>query len=329
MIYFTYLITLKPTGKDYFNWTGRCLSAGGHFNPFHLDTSDYNDCSNGVHPLKCELGDLSNKHKVLEVAGKAIDASATRAFFTDENLPLSGPLTIIGRSLVLHDDKAPEHRGNRMACTPIMRRYRHRAVARTWFGNGVPPPVEGRVEFLQDGPKASTYTFVDLKSLDGVANAYHVHKIPVQDHLEFPCTGDVIGGHFNPWKLDPTTSPKPTKGTSDQYEMGDLSGKYGLLRGLDEQFDFYNDTNLHLFGPNSIVGRSIVIHKKERAARWACASVGWGFDPDEATEVKAIASFHHPDGFAWGYVRFSQVVYRDGSATDTNILVRLVIQKVS
>ena len=26
-------------GKDFFNWTGRCLSAGKHFNPYHL-TSD-------------------------------------------------------------------------------------------------------------------------------------------------------------------------------------------------------------------------------------------------------------------------------------------------
>ena len=47
-----------------------------------------------------------------------------------------------------------------------------------------------------------------------------------------------------------------------------------------------------------------------KAERWACASIGWGFDPDEAREVRAIASFHHPDGFAWGYIRFSQVVYR-------------------
>ena len=47
-----------------------------------------------------------------------------------------------------------------------------------------------------------------------------------------------------------------------------------------------------------------------KAERWACASIGWGFDPDEAREVRAIASFHHPNGFAWGYIRFSQVVYR-------------------
>jgi hypothetical protein len=60
-----------------------------------------------------------------------------------------------------------------------------------------------------------------------------------------------------------------------------------------------------------------------KGARWACSTVGWGWDPDEARQVTAIASFHHPLGFAWGYIRFSQVVYNDGSATDTVIEVRL------
>ncbi len=105
--------------------------------------------------------------------------------------------------------------------------------------------------------------------------------------------------------------------------MGDLSGKYGLLRDMQDIREVYNDTNLSLFGYKSILGRSIVIHKKHRGERWACASLGWGFDPDEAREVRAIASFHHPNGFAWGYIRFSQVVYNDGSTSDTTMEVRL------
>jgi hypothetical protein len=85
----------------------------------------------------------------------------------------------------------------------------------------------------------------------------------------------------------------------------------------------YNDSNLPMFGINSIVGRSIVVHKKSKGERWACASLGWGFDPDEAKEIRAIASFHHPNGFAWGYIRFRQVQYNDGSRTDTSMEVRL------
>ena len=110
-------------------------------------------------------------------------------------------------------------------------------------------------------------------------------------------------------------------GTPDQYEVGDLSGKYGVLDTKQSIREVYNDTNLPLFGTNSIIGRSIVIHKMGRAERWACSSIGWGWDPDEASQVTAIASFHHPDGYAWGYIRFSQVVYKDGSQTETIVQV--------
>ena len=71
------------------------------------------------------MGDLQHKHSLLAVAGRAKDLATTRAFFTDSNLPLSGEATIVGRSVVIHDDKAPEHR-NRMACTAIRRKYRHK-----------------------------------------------------------------------------------------------------------------------------------------------------------------------------------------------------------
>ena len=77
---------------------------------------------------RCEVGDLQHKHSLLAVAGRAKDLATTRAFFTDSNLPLSGEATIVGRSIVIHDDKAPEHRGNRMACTAIRRKYRHKVL---------------------------------------------------------------------------------------------------------------------------------------------------------------------------------------------------------
>eukprot|EP00095_Tigriopus_kingsejongensis_P007890 snap_masked-scaffold720_size106930-processed-gene-0.10 protein:Tk07890 transcript:snap_masked-scaffold720_size106930-processed-gene-0.10-mRNA-1 annotation:"hypothetical protein L798_15715" len=313
-------------GKDYFNWTGRCLSAKGHFNPYLVNQEEniYNECVNEHTPYRCELGDLSNKLGRLTVAGRKSNIKSTLQFFTDINLPLTGPIGIIGRSIVIHDDKAPEHRGERMACTGIYRQYRHKAVAQNWFGNGVvPPPVDGKLEFIQDTSRSTAHTLVDLKGLDQEAYAYHIHLIPVQDQLEFPCTGDAVGDHFNPFNYDASSSPKPGEGTPDQYEIGDLSGKYGSLDGRNEFRGIFNDTNLPLFGVNSIVGRSVVIHKKYKAQRWACASIGWGFDPDEAREIRAVASFHHPNGYAWGYIQFSQVVYHDGSSTDTSILVRL------
>ena len=130
-------------------------------------------------------------------------------FFTDSDLPLSGPHGIVGRSIVIHDDHAPEHRGNRMACTAIMRLYRHKAVARQWFGNGIqPPPVKGRLEFIQDTDASVTHSLVDLKGMEaGVANAFHVHQIPVQASRDFSFSQDAlengkIGSHTHPWKED-------------------------------------------------------------------------------------------------------------------------------
>ena len=54
--------------------------------------------------------------------------------------------------------------------------------------------------------------------------------------------------------------------------------------------------------------------------------VSWHDSKDQGNDivcgqVTAIASFHHPNGYAWGYIRFSQVVYKDGSQTETVIQV--------
>ena len=166
-------------GRDFFNWTGRCLSAGGHFNPYKIDLEPraYSECSNEHLPHRCEVGDLYHKHESLKVSGRKRDSGHSVKFFTDSNLPLSGPHTIIGRSITIHDDFAPQHRGNRMACTPIQRAYRTKAVARAWFGNGQTIPVKGRLEFIQASPMDPTHTLVDLHGLNGIANAYHVHQV--------------------------------------------------------------------------------------------------------------------------------------------------------
>jgi hypothetical protein len=103
--------------------------------------------------------------------------------------------------------------------------------------------------------------------------------------------------------VNPSLSPFPGIGTTDQYEMGDLSGKFGLLNGLVSLDAVYNDTQLPLFGTHAILGRSIIIHKKDKNMRWACSTIERGYAPGEAWELRAIASFHHPLGYAYGYIR--------------------------
>lgn len=76
-----------------------------------------NDCNTDTQ-RRCMVGDLTSKHGRLVVAGLASGVKVTQRLFTDTNLPLSGPQSIVGRSLVIIDDNSPKQRGNRMACTP-------------------------------------------------------------------------------------------------------------------------------------------------------------------------------------------------------------------
>jgi len=39
------------------------------------------------------------------------------------------------------------------------------------------------------------------------------------------------------------------------------------------------------------------------AFRWACSTIERGYSSVDAYELSAIASFHHPQGFVYGYIR--------------------------
>lgn len=80
--------------------------------------------------------------------------------------------------------------------------------------------------------------------------------------MEFPCEETSLYGHWNPLNVELSSSPRMYQGTPDQYEVGDLSGKFGTLDNQTIYKNYYNDSLLTLFGPRSILGRSIVILKK-------------------------------------------------------------------
>lgn len=52
-------------------------------------------------------------------------------------------------------------------------------------------------------------------------------------------------------------------GTADQYQLGDLGDKYGLVESRSYS-NSYNETQVSVFGPYSILGRSVVLHRKVR-----------------------------------------------------------------
>ncbi|XP_071566892.1 uncharacterized protein Rsod isoform X1 [Temnothorax nylanderi] len=317
-----WMIHENPPGKDFYNWTNRCLSAGSPYDPYKVNSKPNSTCFAAEASL-CRLGDLT-RHGTLEIAGRKVNASKlTRKLFTDTMLSLSGPHALFGKSLVIYDDHGPVARGDRLACSIIGGVYRRKAVIRDWFGNGEQISLRGKLELLQQTEYDITNVEVSLEGLDGKMSGYHIHMTSVEYDLEFPCEGTSLYGHWNPLGINTIDVPAAEEGTLDQYEMGDLSGKFGTLDNKKRYIMAYNDTTLPLFGPRSILGRSVVIHKKEKNLRWVCSTIERGYSPADASELRAIASFHHPQGFVYGYIKMTQLVYKDGSQSETIIEVNL------
>ncbi|VVC90046.1 unnamed protein product [Leptidea sinapis] len=316
----------NPPGSDYYNWTGRCLSTGRVYDPHKIDTDTRHPeqyCRPGMEGL-CRVGDFTTRHGMLNVAGKKKDGPRlTRRLFTDTVVGLAGKYSIMRRSLLIYDDHGPVARGERMACSMLNGLHRRKAVIRDWFGNGEGISLSGKFEMIQQTEYDVTNVEVTLDGLPGDVSNYKIHVTPIERELEFPCEKTTIYDTYNPFNVSKALSPPPTKGTADQYELGDLGSKYGLLEQKKKFMDVYNETQLSLFGPYSILGRSVAIHKTSRDRRWACSSVERGYSPSEAREIRGIASFHHPGGFAYGYIRMTQLVHNDGSTSDTIIEAKL------
>lgn len=133
---------------------------------------------------------------------------------------------------------------------------------------------------------------------------------------EFPCSGDTVYGHYNPFEIDSSITPFPSIGSVDEYETGDLSGKFGLLNNLDKFNMEFTDFNLPMKGISSVIGRSVVIHKEDNNFRWSCATIIPKLDRINR-ELVAIASFDDPRNLILGYIRFRQIEYFDGSLSNT------------
>lgn len=118
-------------------------------------------------------------------------------------------------------------------------------------------------------------------------------QVPVDRELEFPCERTTLYDTYNPFHVDKSHSPLPGKGKSnqvlleyficgftnnnstlsyiliheisgsvDQYKLGDLGYKHGLIEGHKSFSTSYNETQLSLFGLHSILGRSVVLYSK-------------------------------------------------------------------
>uniref|UniRef100_H3AAW4 Superoxide dismutase copper/zinc binding domain-containing protein n=1 Tax=Latimeria chalumnae TaxID=7897 RepID=H3AAW4_LATCH len=228
-----------------------CLSTKGHFNPFHVDKKNNYSTECSYNPFNCEVGDYAGRHMAINLTNHTRTVHA-KNFFTDTMSALSGIRSILGRSIVIH---AANNNPKRIACANIT--VMHLALGKTgpWFGK---VKASGKLTFLQNSDLDLTQVNVSLTNLRGEAGGYHVHVLPLKTNSSDICAD--AKGHFNPFSVNKSASPAFGNGTSDQYEVGDLSGRFGTLKGQSSWQQLYEDNNLPLFGPRSIMGRSLVIH---------------------------------------------------------------------
>jgi len=108
--------------------------------------------------------------------------------------------------------------------------------------------VQGTVWFSQPNDGAPTTIKGEIKGLTEGLHGFHVHQF---GDMTDGCTS--AGPHLNPFK-------RTHGGPQDENRhMGDLgnveAGKDGVAR-----FEI-TDPHIHLYGPHSVVGRSLVVHK--------------------------------------------------------------------
>ena len=215
------------------------------------DNRPVNGCSQ-QNPAACKDGDFTSKFGRVRVGVQ--ESMFTKKYFSDPSLTL--PELGGSRSLYLTLYDA-DHTDSFLACAQIHEVRPVRAAAE--FGAA---GIRGRVAFSQLSPFHPAELAVRLSGLHDGAGSFHIHQFPVPARASedsAPC-GET-GPHFNPGGVDPASSPPVAAGSVDQYEVGDLSGKFGDLRGQTSVAGTFLDPSINLFGKQSVVGRSVVVHK--------------------------------------------------------------------
>ena len=140
--------------------------------------------------------------------------------------------------------------------------------------------VRGYIQFSQKAPGEPVEIHANLEGLDQFADSYpwHVHNFPVRTGLlrDYPCSNAEVDGHYDPLNAftnDTQYAIDCNPNNPSACEVGDFSNKLGYLRN-DLQWQTFVDSELDLYGPYSIIGRSLVIHRGSQPQnRWICANI--------------------------------------------------------
>jgi hypothetical protein len=212
--------------------------------------------STGSAPAAVPVGDLSRKGSVVPN-------------YIPE-VPTLGRYTIVGRRL--NDSMCSFLRPSSTKLDRVI------MATVTFDAAGVSGTLVFRQMVFQGGILGPTFItqglFYGVGSAPTVGHNWHVHqRRRASDGM---CRGPV-GGHYNPFNVN-LTKPAYTNqcGPDSQLrcEMGDQSGKHGKLTiaSLSSPTVLFDD-HLHLTGPFTILGRSIVVHDHVDGSYLTCANI--------------------------------------------------------
>ena len=282
-----------------------------------LDPNNTEDskCAKTNHD-SCRMGDLTGKHGQIRVAGQG---KSTRTIFTDLNLPLSVLEGSRSLFLVIYEltgslkTNSNEKSLSILSCAQI-KSVNSRTIEASFNMDG----VRGSVRMFQRHQTEPTSITYDLFGLEGNIKHQTIRELPLaaRSSTDNSKLCNELGGIFNPFKMH--ENAETMYSTVDMYPVGNLSAKHGQLSVIDSEYEDhymgeYTDLSIQLQGLNSVVGRSILIHKNN-GEPWVCATL----NHLDAPINLAVATFHYP---VVGRISFQQL--ETDPHSETGVLVEL------
>jgi len=296
-----------------------CKTTGGHYNPLNQDLGDsYKLWCNPKNPAKCEIGDLTGKHSKLSFDGVSQK-------FTHENfLPLSGPNSIVGRSVVIHDKNSG---GSRISCADIVLVSPITLVSKQPWEGRSDATVEdlGKIKLTQSSQWEDTKVTLEKDELkDEKLNIhgrkklrYSIYNQLFQNFTHWTnesniCSNKIISQVYNPLNvLETDQSPE----TQEMFALGEISKK-SVQTGVDYIINLHDDQL-------SVAGRAVKINFKD--SKSYCTNLE--FETENSFILEALAIFKNDQ--LKGFIEFKQQVSTNGYKSSTTVSVQLGLSNSS